>query len=486
MFSSTTGASCATGVVTPVVTGNTEGSMTLQSAPVSVLTSVGQSEVGDNIAAFAVKAKGSDIKIQRVNVSLAGAALPWKYFTNLSLYQDGTLLATLPVTSTSLTENLFAANYSAVFNGLNVVVAKEGTVNFIVKADIVGTLPSSLVSFVVGLNDQSTGDVIRGVDGMGLSQYVSKTTTYDRTINFTTTTTGKVTVVANGSNPIAQNIVTSATSVTTGIPALIFDLQNTSKSDVNLKTIHATVLNNTHVSAYYLYDGATMISSIGNPSTTDTGTISISFANLPSTFVVSANSTKTLSIKMDVSASANPGSELVTVGQADITAVDSNSNLLIAGTNLTGTATGLAQTFQATGVVVNLVSATASATPSTTAASGFSTGTFVFKVKANGVNLSKLSTSGNIVIKNGSNVGVQATVGGTPSYITTYTYTVSPNTTVSDGSEVTVTLNAVNTTASANFVKFAITGITFKDSGANDVNVTSGFDNFYTNSVYAN
>ncbi|MEI7689092.1 MAG: peptidoglycan-binding protein [Candidatus Nomurabacteria bacterium] len=489
MFSSTTGASCTTGVVSPVVSGNTEGSLLLQSAPVSVVTTVNQSETGDSIMAFAVKAKGSDMKIARVNVSLASSAsaLPWKYFTNISLYQDGTLLGTLPVTSTSLTENTFGSNYTAIFNGLNVVVSKEGTANFIVKADVVSTLPAGSITYTVGLNDMSTSDVVRGIDGMGLSQYATKTTSYDRIVKFSTSGTGKVTVVANGSNPIAQNVVTNLTNATTGIPALVFDLQNTSKYDVTLKTITATLdQNNPVVSGYYLYDGATIIASLGNPSST-----TLSFINLPTTFKVAANSTKTLSIKMDVSATtafnmaltANK-SQTISVAAAGVTAIDSNSNLLISGSNLTGTATGLAQTFQSAGAVVNLFSALATATPSTTGVSGYATGTFVFKVKANGINLAKLSTAGNIVALG------KVTAGGTlGSEITlpNASYTVSPDTTVSDGSEVTVTMTTTNPTTTPGNARFAITKLTFKDiDGSTPHDVATGLDNFYTNTVYAN
>lgn len=475
LFNSQTGAAC--GTTTTVATGTTEGSMMLQSAPVAVTTSVGQSEVGDSIMAFTIKAKGSDMKVERVNINLnaAGSALPWKYFTNLSLYNDGTKLASLPVTSTTLTENVFADDYTAVFDGLNVAIPRDTTANFIVKADIVGTLPSSLVNYVVGLNDVTTTSVIRGVDAMGLTQYVNNTGTYNRTISFTTSTTGKLTVVANGSNPIAQNVVTSTTNTTTGITGLVFDLQNTSKYDVTVKTVTATLGNvNTNVSGYYLYSGSTMIASLGTPAGT-----TLSFTNLPSTFVVPANSTKTLSIKMDVNAVATPGvpgSQTISVNATDLVAIDSNSNLLTSST-LVGTATGLAQTFQSSGVVVNLVSATATATPSTTGVSGYATGTFVFTVKANGVNLAKLSTSGNIV--------AAGTVNGVAG-LTNLAYSISPDTVVSDGSQVTVTVTTTKTTASAGNVKFALTSLVFTKSDTTTVTVGTGLDNFYTNTVFAN
>ena len=486
MFSSTTGASCTTGVVTTTTTtgGATEGYLVLQSAPVAVVATANQSDIGDNVMAFAVKAKNSDIKIQRVNVHLTSSvsALPWKYMTNISLYNDGTLLATLPVTSTSLTENTFGTDYTAMFDGLNVNIAKEATANFIVKADIVGTIPTSPATYTFAINQSNA---VRGVDGIGLSQYVNDISTYSRAITFGTAGTGKLTVVVDASNPVAMNVVTSATNTTTGITGLVFDVQNTTNLAVNLKTITATLGSaNIYVSGYYLYDGGTMVASLGNP-----GTTTLTFTNLPSTFVVAANSTKVLTIKYDVS--MNPsGSQTVSVANTGIVAVDSNSNLLTSGTNLIGTATGLAQTFQATGVIVNLVSATASSVSSTQGVSGYTTGTFVFTVKANGVNLDKISTSGFIQAV-GNNLANSALLAS--GNTTNYTYTVSPDTTVSDGSQVTVTLSAVKATTSAGFVQFTIGDLYFMTMGGtiplvagNSIAVTSGFNNFYTNSVYAN
>ena len=194
--------------------------------------------------------------------------------------------------------------------------------------------------------------------------------------------------------------------------------------------------------------------------------------------MISANSTKTLAIKFDVnSTSGSAGTQTITVDHSQITAIDSNSNLL--GSTLTGTATGNTQTLQSTGVVVNLVSASATATPSTTGVSGYATGTFVFTVKANGINLAKLSTSGNIV--------ATGTVNGAGS-LTNVAYSVTPDQIVSDGSQVTVTLTTTRTSTTAQNVKFALTDLKFMETtptaGLTDVN--SGFDNFYTNTVYSN
>jgi hypothetical protein len=475
-YSPTTGQACnGTVVSTPSASG--EGSMSLSSAPVSLTSNVGQSDTSDSIMAFGIKATGSNITVNRININLASStqALPWKYFTNLYLYNGSTLIGSMPVNSTTLTENLFGSNYTAIFSGLNAMVAKDTTSYFTVKADIVATIPATPTTYTVGLNDTtlSATQAIRATDGLGLTQYLSTTATNQRAITFTGTASGTLTVVADGNNPLTNNVVTSATNTTYGVVGLVFDLQNTSKYDVTIKSLSATLGSaNTNISGYYLYDGATIIDSVGTPAST-----TLAFTDLPSNLIVSANSTKVLTIKFDVNAvSGSVGSQSVTVtGSSQITAIDVNSNLIAP----TGTATGNVQTLQSTGAVVNLVSATATATPSTTGVSGFATGTFVFTVKANGINLAKLSTGGNIV--------AAGTVNGGGS-LGNLSYTVSPDTIVSDGSQVTVTVTTTQTTAAHGNVKFAITSLQFMETTPTPglMTVNTGLDNFYTNTVYAN
>ena len=471
-YSPTTGFAC-NGAAAPIVSNPSvsgEGSMTLYSAPVSLTSNVGQSDMGDSIMAFGIKATGSNITVNRVNVSLASntSALPWKYFTNLYLYNGSTLIGSIPVNSTTLTENAFGTNYTAIFGGLTALIAKDSTSYFTVKADIVGTIPATPTTYTVGLNDASTSQAIRGTDGSGLTEYLGVSSAYNRTVTFLGTSAGTLTVVTDGSNPLTNNVVTSATNTTSGVVGLVFDLQNTSKYDVTLKSLSATLgSNNSTISGYYLYDGATMIASVGNP-----GSTTLAFTNLPSNVIVSANSTKVMSIKFDVNA-AGSGSQSVSVaGASQITAIDVNSSLV----SPTGTATGNVQTLTSTGVVVNLVSANATSVASTTGVSGSATGTFVFTVKANGVNLAKLSANSTYLQATGTNIGDSAHVN----------YTVSPDTTVSDGSQVTVTYTTTKTTTAPGYVTFAITGLTFENAALNGTySVNSGLDNFHA-TIWAN
>ncbi|MEI7688834.1 MAG: immunoglobulin-like domain-containing protein [Candidatus Nomurabacteria bacterium] len=127
------------------------------------------------------------------------------------------------------------------------------------------------------------------------------------------------------------------------------------------------------------------------------------------------------------------------------------------------------------GVEVSLVSATATAIPSTQGVSGYATGTFVFTVKPTGISLAKLTDNLSYIGITGTNMGSNVN------------YTINPNTTISDGNQATITLTASKITETAGFVKFEITGLTFENSDLTSTTaVTSGLTNFYTNSVYAN
>jgi hypothetical protein len=454
--------------------------LTLVSAPIATDVAVGPSDVQDPIMAIGVKATGSAMSIKKVDVRLTSAtsgtttaavALPWKYFTNLYLYQGTTLIATLPVTSTSLVENNFGYDYTARFDGLNVTIAKDATVDFTVKADVVSTIPTTPVTYWIGL---TTSNAIRSVDGLGLTQYLNdnvstatiSTGTYSKSIAFTNTSTGALNVITDAATPLAGNVATSTSSATTGIIGLVFDLQNTSNYDVTVKTINATVGSNGTVSAYYLYDGSTMIGAVGN------GGTSITFSGL--SLVVPANTTKVLTVEFDVT-SAPSGTAIInsiTVASA----VDANYNIIPTGTYAYGNALSL----QSTGVIFSLPSATSSAVASTTSVPGYATGTITFTVKANGVNLAKLSSASTTVTVNVNGVPTTANV----------VWSVNPDTALNNGSTATMTVTAVKTYSAAGYVKFGLAGVTFSDItppttySYTDAANTGIFANFVTPSVW--
>jgi hypothetical protein len=470
-FSPTTGASCSTGVVTGV-SSTGEGSMTLQSAPVTLTTNVGAGDVKDNIMAVGIKATGSNITVNRFNVSLNSSisALPWNYLTTLYLYANGNLIGTMPVNSSTLTQNTFAKDYTVSFDGLSTVVPVNTTVNFAVAADVAGTLPSTGVTYTVGLNDQSTSNVIRGTDGIGLSEYEGATTAYNQTILFSATGNGSLEIMNDASNPSQNNIVENTNQSTLGQTALAFDLQNTSNNPVTIESVSATINNtsstNPGVSAYYLYNGSTQLQGVGNPgSVNGVPVTTLSFNNFTA-FTIAPNSTSVMYIKFD--AVANAGG-VVNVTNPVVTAMY-NSTLITP----TGTAQGNNLTLISTGVAVNLTNYTTAVVPNTTGVTGSTSATFNFTVKPVGVSILDLQGAGNLTFIGTNTVNPVITVDND---------NVNG---VSNGNTATVhvTFNHPNNGAGTQI--FSIASMTFKSTATGNptILVNSGLSNFYT-SVYS-
>lgn len=439
-FSPTTGVSCATGTVASTTT---EGSLTLVSAPVSIDSTIKGGESGKTIYAVGVKAKNSDITVKRFDVDMNSTAslIPWKYFSKISLYKDGSLVQSIDVTNTSLNEVVYADEYIARFDGINAVVAKDTTANFSVKVDLLSTLPDTSAHYVaVGAN---TANAIRGVDGLGLNQYVSSST-YDRTITINGSTTGTFTLTANVNTPKAANIISDVNNSKSDIDALMFDIKPAG-ADITIKGITAGVITKAGIiSGISLYDGSTKIASVGLPSTATSTTVQ--FTNL--SIAATKDVVKTLDLKFDLVANATSTANAIqlTVGNSGITANDVNDNIATG----TGAANGNLFTVLASGPSFTFVSASNTVTPASSSGTAYATGIITFKMKANGADIAKLTNASNVVaVLDASNA--------TLADASVNVVTTPDNATITDGSEATVTVTAVQTAgATGKFVSFSI------------------------------
>ena len=487
-FSPTTGMSCS-GAGVSSVNSTGEGTLTLQSAPVSVTTNPSQGDSKDTVLAFGLKATGSNVTVNRVNVSIASTnSLPWSYFTTLYLYNGGSLLGTLAVNNNTLTQNTFGSNYTASFQGLSSVIPVDQTASFIVKADIASTIPAASNSnnvYTFGLNDQSTSQVVRGTDGAGLSEYVGYTPGYNQVLTLSTSGNGTVSVTTDGSNPNGNNVVEQTNQTATGVVALVFNLKNTSNNTATVEAIKATINNVASVSAYYLYNGGTSIQSVGNP-----GGSTLTFDNF-TPFTVAPNSTTTMTIKFDASTGASGTVNVAITGSTQVSALLNNTL-----TSVSGSATGNNFVLIGTnGVSVNVVGTpTFTSYPATVSGTtGYTTGVFTFQVSPVGVSLADLSKAGALTV-----VGTSATNnnGGTAGDGTWYSagssastnYIVSPVLTngISDGNSATITVTVNRTDTGAGNVTFNVTGLRFATTAWNgtsalvtgtSVGVTAGLTN---------
>ena len=279
---------------------------------------------------------------------------------------------------------------------------------------------------------------------------------------------GVLSLVTDSSNPLGNNVVENTNQTATGVTALVFDLRNTSNYTTTVESVNATINSVASVSAYYLYNGGTMIESIGNPNST-----TIAF-NSFTPFTIAPNTSVVMSIKFDASTNAS-GTVQVSIPVGTNVSVNSPATV-------TGSATGNnIVLISGDSVSVNLVgSPTFFSYPSTQDVTGYTTGTFVFSVSPVGVSLADLSKAGAVVVTGTNVTGTSSSDGN---------YTVSPlfSNGISDGNsaQVTIVVHRANTGSAGN-VTFSIAGLRFAKSSwtsgtalttDNSVGATAGLTN---------
>jgi len=283
----------------------------LVSAPISIDSTIKGGESGKTIFAVGVKATNSDITIKRFDVDMKSeeaGLIPWKYFSKLSLYKDGTLVQSIDVTNSNLNEVEYAREYIARFDGLNTVIAKDTTANFSVKADLVSTIPTSPASLHVNVN-VNTDNAIRGVDGLGLNQYVHDSgTTYNKKITISGSTQGSLKLTLDANTPKASNIISDKNGATNDNIGLVFDLK-ASNADITIKGVTANVTTTAGIiSGVSLYDGSTKLATVSLTDSTNV-TTTAKFTNL--SIPVAKDATKVLTLKFDLVANATTTTPII-------------------------------------------------------------------------------------------------------------------------------------------------------------------------------
>jgi hypothetical protein len=112
-YSPTTGASCSTGVV-GTTTGTNGALVASQSSVVSSGVTVNAGNTG-NLTAVHLQATSGPVQVTSVDVHMN--VRPWLYFSQLTLSSNGTVLATLPLTSANATEITVGSDYLLNFSG---------------------------------------------------------------------------------------------------------------------------------------------------------------------------------------------------------------------------------------------------------------------------------------------------------------------------------------------------------------------------------
>jgi len=321
-FSPTTGLSCAGTTTTTVAPAEGTLTVTQYTIPASATVTVYGGGTNVEVAAYKMKATGSDIRVKRVlvQVGMADASdFPWRDLSSMSLWDGATLLKEVAVNSTNFTEVTWATTYQFSFDGLDFLLAKdaEKIISLKVSALAVPLYKNSITTLI-------PANGVRGVDTTNLNVYGPATTLTAYSFDTAAADAPSVTLSAAADNPLEGNVIGSKTAVTR-VDLLKFNVKvENIAATFKGGTITVDTNTNTTMSAVELYDGTTLLASAA---TTTTGDLTWSTFTLP----VSAGTTKTLTVKGVVKASSTAGSTLKVTAKAaaGLTGIDTNGAALV-------------------------------------------------------------------------------------------------------------------------------------------------------------
>lgn len=308
MFSSTTGQACGSSTVVTsssgtITTPGAEGILTVTAGPISnTVVNVGQTQVP--ILTVRAQAQDSDIAIQRIQVDLGNNTTIYnKVYSNLYVVDNttGTVLATTPLNSSTVVQS--GSDYIVNLTGFSLVVPKGTYRDISIKADLYGSINTGyLGTYTVTV--PSNG--VRGIDGAGQDDYgPTGTISQAITINASLVDNSIANVSLDSASPQATTL--PVTDTTNGnylqLPVFIFDIgaQNDAVHIHNL-SVNFTTTGTGSVTAAYLYQGSTQISSAAVTATTS-ATYNATFSNIQDGTAgasVPVNSTLPYTIKVDV------------------------------------------------------------------------------------------------------------------------------------------------------------------------------------------
>jgi hypothetical protein len=383
-----------TGITTPGV----EGTLTLTSSNSGLASSIYEGDDMVKVLGLKLEAKSSDISVQRVKIDLGNSTAIYNKILDKIYVMDGsTVLASSDLNSSTVVKD--GSTYYITLTGFNALVKKDASKVLTIAVDVKSSIDS--VDAAVSRTIQTAAGAVRGIDGAGLDEYTGSTvgiSSKSFTVSSTLSDSATLKTSLSTASPKSTTIIASAGAnqdEADKVTALVFNVK-AEKDDIliNELAINATgtAVSNGNITTVYLFDGSTELDN----ATVATSTGAATFSNVDLT--VSKDSTKVLTVKVDVrNASTSP--RTLTVSVAD-DAADAENMVgdALTGTYKTGSATGEAMQVQKAGAVYTLVG-----TPSIgksvigqTASSTFSTG-FTFQVSAQGADVTVASTNAFVI-----------------------------------------------------------------------------------------
>jgi hypothetical protein len=518
MFSATTGASCTGGSTTSTLKG-TDGSID----SVSKLSQYNNEEVGEGedtvkVAGFEVEASNDgDIAIKSVKVTFDGSSNTGstrlnKYVDSVSVWQGSTKLATVSVDDFSK-DSSNSAKWSKTVTVSNSVVKSDTKEKFYISVDGATTYDSSDIS-----GDAWSVEVtnIRFEDGSGVvttdTQSASSTDTEIDFVSFSTSANTELKFSTDSATPEAGVVIVDDTDNTQDVVLTKGKVKVEGTSDVLLEALPITLTSTgTNVvsvtgSVTLTIDGEDYSESVSTTTAALTGDGTsgvITFDNLDLT--LTAGKTYSFTVKADINDTDTlfvDGDTLkATITSTNRDAIDaenSQGDQLSDSSEKSGTVTGEAQEFRASGVQLALVSTETSITAGNSANDDLGTFKIKFKVKAVGDTVyvaSLAGTSGAALdlfsVEKSGVATTGNTITGTITNISDTTLSAGYNYEIEDGSEetfeliVTAQLGTGGTSGQYRALLSAIKWNTTDSSGTFN-SYTSNLDSFKTSYVGLN
>jgi peptidoglycan hydrolase-like protein with peptidoglycan-binding domain len=339
---STGGTVGSTGSTSGVITTpGVEGTLTatLNSTPTGVKLYEGDNKRA--VMGLKLEAKTSDIRVERIKVNLGSDTQIYRKVADRIYVMDGsTVLASADLNSDSVVKE--GSNYFITLSGFGYVVPKDSTRVLTLALDAYSSIDSALTD-----GDSWTLTVpqngVRGIDGAGIDQYAPSDA---NGISRAFTTEGDLAEDAtlklslSSSSPAPAQVIASNGADENELDDLVvmkFDVR-AEKDAVTITDLTATttLTGAADASTIYLMDGNTVLGSESGP--TSAGTSAVTFDDID--FTVSKDSTRTLTIAVDVRNATGAESTIVSsVTSAGIVAENSLGDTL--GTSdISGSATG--------------------------------------------------------------------------------------------------------------------------------------------------
>lgn len=382
----TTGGS--TGISTPGV----EGTLTATASSAGIASTAYEGDSMVAILGAKLEAKTSDIAVQRVKLDLGTATTIYnKIYSKVYVTDGSNVLASVDLNSSNVVKE--GSRYYVTITGFNMIVPKNTTKSLVIKADVRPSIDSTDLSSNYTVRFAANG--IRGVDGAGIDQYSPANATditKDMNIDADLTDSATLKLSLNTSSPKKADVVAASGSnedELDKLTTLVFDVK-AEKDEVTINDLFIEVAKTgsgaaNASSTVYLYDGSTEI---------DNASVTSGIAYFSDVdYVVPKDTTKTLTVKVDVrSANATVANFVTTASSTGVVAENRIGDSLSAS-EISGTAVGYQQGVRNVGPEVTLVSKSivASGAPQGGSSNNLSTSTlsatFTIRVKAVGGDL---------------------------------------------------------------------------------------------------